>query len=74
MLGVLRRFVLPVAENPLGTQSYIMFLLSILSAVTGVVLGVMSWRFKEAKAWLIISALILNIIMVLTGLFLLFSS
>jgi hypothetical protein len=36
------------------------------------VLGVMSWNRKEVKAWWIIGAIALNIVMLLAGIFLLY--
>jgi hypothetical protein len=71
-LGVLRRSGFPDAGMFLGTVGIIMTLLVSLSAGTGTVLGVLGWRRREVKAWWIISAILLNIV-VLAGILLLFA-
>jgi len=53
-------------------QGLAVFLLVILPAGIGTVLGVMSLQRKEVKAWWAIGVIVLNIAMVLTGIFLLF--
>jgi uncharacterized membrane protein len=53
-------------------QGLAIFLLVILPAGIGTVLGVMSLKRKEVKAWWAISFIVLNIAMVLTGVLLLF--
>ena len=73
ILGVLRRSGLPEAETPLGTQSLITFLLLILLAGTGTVLGVMSWNRKEMKTWWAIGAMVLNLVVFVTVIILLFA-
>ena len=70
--GVLRRSGSPAGEMSIGTQGLATFLLLILPAGIGTVLGVMSLRRKEVKPWWAIGVIVLNVAMVLTGLFLLF--
>jgi len=71
VFGVFRRSRLPSVEMSLGTQGLAVLLLLILPVV-GMVLGVISLKRKEGKAWWAIGTLVLNIAMVLTGLLLLF--
>ena len=68
--GVFRRSGSPL-ETSLGIQGLAVWLLLILPVV-GTVLGVMSWNRKEVKAWWAIGVIVLNIDMILTGIFLLF--
>jgi len=68
--GVFRRSGSPL-ETFLGIQGLAVWLLLILPVV-GTVLGVMSWNRKEVKAWWAIGVIVLNIDMILTGIFLLF--
>lgn len=49
----------PLATLSLGVQSLTAFLLSLLP-LTGIVLGVLSWKRKELKAGWIIAVLIFN--------------
>ena len=70
--GVFRRSGSPLGEISLGMQGLAVFLLVILPAGIGTVLGVMSLKHKEVKAWWAIGVIVLNIAMVLTGIFLLF--
>jgi hypothetical protein len=48
-------------------------LLSVLPAGIGTVLGVMSLNRKEVKAWWAIGVVVFSIVMILTGIFLLFA-
>ena len=63
--GVLARFILgiesPLAEMSLGMQSLAAGLLSLLP-VTGIVLGVLSWKRKELKAAWCIVVIVLNVV------------
>ena len=70
--GVFRRSGSPLGEMSLVLQGLAVFLLVILPAGIGTVLGVMSLKHKEVKAWWGIGVIVLNIAMVLTGIFLLF--
>ena len=70
--GVFRRSESSLWEMSLGMQGLAIFLLVILSAGIGAILGVMSLNRKEVKAWWAIGVIVLNIAMVLTGIFLLF--
>ena len=70
--GVFRRSGSPLGEMSFGIQGLAMFLLLILLPGVGTVLGVMSLNRKEVKAWWAIGVIVLNIAMVLTGIFLLF--
>jgi hypothetical protein len=70
--GVFRRSVSSLGEMSLGMQGLAIFLLVVLPAGIGAVLGVMSLNRKEVKAWWAIGVIVLNIAMVLTGIFLLF--
>jgi hypothetical protein len=70
--GVFRRSGSSLGEISIGIQGSAIFLLVILPAGIGTVLGVMSLRRKEVKAWWAIGVIVLNIAMVLTGIFLLF--
>ena len=63
ILGVLRRSEFLVGETP----ALILFLLSLLSAVTGIVFGAVSWKRQEVKAWWAIGSIALNIVMALAG-------
>ena len=63
--GVFRRSEL------LAGEMVLIFLLVIVPAVIGIVLGGMSLRRKEVKAWWSIGAIVLNVDMVLTGILLL---
>ena len=68
-LGVLRRSGFPATGLFLGTPGVITLLLLLLSAGTGTVLGMLSWSRREVKAWWTISAIALNIV-VLVGILL----
>ena len=61
--GVLARYLLhlesPLAEMSRGIQSLAAVLLSLI-AVTGIVLGVMSWKRKELHAGWIVVVIVLN--------------
>ena len=70
--GVFRRSGSPLGEMSLGMQGLAIFLLVILPAGIGTVLGVLSLQRKEVKAWWAIGVIVLNIAMVLTGILLLF--
>jgi len=70
--GVFRRSESPPGEMSLGIQGLAVFLLVILPAGIGAVLGFMSLKHKEVKAWWAIGFIVLNIVMVLTGILLLF--
>ena len=70
--GVFRRSGSSLGEMSLGIQGSAIFLLVILPAGIGTVLGVMSLKRKEVKAWWAIAFIVLNITMVLTGILLLF--
>ena len=70
--GVFRRSGWPQEEMSLGIQGVAVFLLLILPAGIGTVLGVMSLRRKEVKAWWAIGVIVLNIVMVLSGILHLF--
>lgn len=72
-LGVLRRSGFPATGLFLGTPGVITLLLLFLLAGTGTVLGVLSWSRREVKAWWVISAIVLNIV-VLAGILLRFTS
>jgi len=56
----------------LGMQGLAISLLVILPAGIGAVLGVLSLKRKEVKAWWAIAFIVLNITMILTGILLLF--
>ena len=70
--GVFRRSGLPPGEMSIGIQEFAIFLLVILPSGVGTVLGVMSWKRKEVRAWWAIGVIVLNIAMVGTGILLLF--
>ena len=70
--GVFRRAGWPRGEMSLGMQGLAIFLLVILPAGIGAVLGARSLKHKEVKAWWAIVFIVLNITMVLTGILLLF--
>jgi cytochrome bd-type quinol oxidase subunit 2 len=70
VFGVFRRSRSPL-ETSFGIQGLAVWLLLILPVV-GTVLGVMIWNRKEVKAWWVIGVIVLNIDMILTGIFLLF--
>ena len=70
VFGVFRRSGTPL-EISLGLQGLATLLLLILPGV-GTVLGLMSLNRKEVKAWWAIGVIVLNIDMILTGIFLLF--
>ena len=70
--GVFRRSGPPLGEMSLVIQGLAIFLLVILPAGIGAVLGAMSLKRKEVKTWWAISFIVLNIAMVLTGILLLF--
>ena len=65
--GVFRRSESPVWGMSLELQGIAVFLLAILPAVVGIVLGVMSLKRKEVQAWLTVSIMLLNIATVLTS-------
>ncbi len=69
--GVFRRSRSPLGEMSLGIQGLV-FLLVILPAGIGTVLGVMSLKRKELKAGWAIGVIVLNIAMILTGILILF--
>ena len=71
VFGVFRRSGSPL-EISLGIRGLAALLLLILPVV-GTVLGVMSLKRKEVKAWWAIGVIVLNIAMALTGIFLLCS-
>ena len=70
--GVFRRSGSPQGEMSLGIQGLAVFLLVILPAGIGTMLGVLSLKRKEVKTWWAIGVIVLNIAMVLTGILLLF--
>ena len=63
--GVLARYLLhlesPLAGMSLGIQTLAAVLLSLIP-ITGIVLGVMSWKRKELGIGWIIVALVLNVV------------
>lgn len=65
VFGVFRRSGSPL-EISFGIQGVVVLLLLILPVV-GIVLGMMSLKRKEVKAWWAIGVIVLNIAMVLTG-------
>jgi hypothetical protein len=67
ILGVLRRSGFLSEGTSLGTPGLITFLMLLLSAGIGIVLGVVSWKRKEANVWWVMGAIALNIIMALAG-------
>ncbi len=67
--GVFRRSGTPL-EITLGLQGLLGLLLFMLPVV-GVVLGLMSLKHKEVKAWWAIGVIVLNLAMVGTGILLL---
>jgi len=69
--GVFRRSGSPQGEMSLGIQGLAVFLLVILPAGIGAVLGAMSLKRKEVKAWWAIGVIVLNIAMILTGILIL---
>jgi hypothetical protein len=69
--GVFRRSGLPLGEMSIGIQGVATFLLMILPAGIGIVLGMMSLKRKEVKSWWAIGVIVLNIVMVLSGILLL---
>ena len=71
--GVFRRSGSSLGEMSLGIQGSAIFLLVILPAGIGAVLGVMSLNRKEVKAWWAIGVVVFSIVMILTGIFLLFA-
>ena len=70
--GVFRRSGSPLGEMSLGILGLAIFLLLILPAGIGIVLGVMSLKHKEVKDWWAIGVIVLNIVMGLSGILLLF--
>jgi len=70
--GVFRRSGSPLGGMSLGMQGLAIFLLVILPAGIGAVLGAMSLKRKEVKAWWAIVFIVLNITMIFTGILLLF--
>jgi hypothetical protein len=54
-----------------GLEGLAIFLLVILPSAIGTVLGVMSLKRKEVKAWWAIGVIVLNIAMISTGILLL---
>ena len=73
VLGALTRSWSPLVEMSPGVQKLATILLLILLAGIGTVLGVMSKNRKEVKAWLSIGVIGLNMLMLFTGIFLLFA-
>jgi hypothetical protein len=69
--GVFRRSGLPLGEMSIGIQALAIFLLMILPAGIGTVLGAMSLKRKEVKPWWAIGVIVLNIVMVLSSILLL---
>ena len=69
--GVFRRSESFPGELSVGIQILLILLLLILPAGLGAVLGVMSWKRKEVSPWLVVSPIVLNIVVVLTGILLL---
>ena len=63
ILGVLRRSEFLVGETP----ALVLLFLSLLSAVIGIVFGVVSWKRQEVKTWWAISSIAFNIVMILAG-------
>jgi len=61
VLGVLRRSVTTLEEISLGNKGSGILLLSILLAVGGTALGVISLKRKEGTAWWVAVALVMNI-------------
>jgi len=70
--GVFRRSGSPQGEMSLGIQGLAVFLLVVLPAGIGTVLGVMSLKRKELKVGWAIGVIVLNMTMILTGILLLF--
>jgi len=70
-LGVVRRSGFPATGLFLGTPGVISLLLLLFSAGTGTVLGMRSWSRREVKAWWIISAIALNVVVLAGSLLLL---
>ena len=71
MGGVFRRSESPLWGMSLELQGVAVFLLVILPAGVGTVLGVISLKRKEVQAWLTVSIIVLDIVTVLTGILLL---
>jgi len=69
--GVFRRAGWPMGEQSIGVQVLANLLLMILPAGIGIVLGVMSLKRREVKSWWAIAVIVLNIVMVLSGILLL---
>lgn len=69
--GVFRRSGSPVGGMSLGMEGLAIFLLVILPAGIGTVLGLMSLKRKEVKAWWAIGVIVLNIVMILSGILIL---
>ena len=67
ILGVLRRSGFFAGGTSPGAPALITFLLLLLSAGLGIVLGVVSWKRKEVKAWWTFGSIALNIVMALAG-------
>ena len=73
ILGVFRRSESPVLGMSLGIPGLAAFLLLILLAGLGTVLGVISLNRREVKAWWAIGVIVLNIVMALNTIFLFFA-
>jgi hypothetical protein len=72
VLGVVRRSATALAETSLGDTGSGIVLLSMLLAVGGIVLGVMSLNRKEGRPWWVAGAIVLNVATVLSSILLLF--
>jgi len=68
--GVFRRSGFP-GEISMGMQALAIFLLLIVPAAIGSVLGMMSLKRKEVKPWWAIGTIVLNTAMIFTGILLL---
>lgn len=65
--GVLRRSEWSPAETAIGMGGLEVFLLLILPAGIGAVLGGLSLQRREVQAWWAIAAIVLNIAMLIAG-------
>lgn len=72
MGGVFRRFGSPLDDMSIEIKGLAAFLLLILPAGIGAVLGVMSLKRKEVKSWWAVGVIVLNTAVVLTGILVLF--